>query len=136
VKWLREAISDETGQADIAYAAIALLTLSATLSLGFVSLMQAISYFRCVPLVKADVVVNCAFDPLPMGQAAGLIFAAFASLIASLSGYMLATRKQRPQVTQAPVTSTVTTTATTIQPAPAEAATDVDATVLPSKPMG
>ena len=138
MNWLREAISDETGQADIAYAVIGALAGGALGALAFICAMSAIAYFRCIPLVKPDVVVNCSFDPLPMGQAAALIFGAFATLIGALCGYMAATRKQRPQAMSAPpVTSTVTTTATTIQPSPAEAATDVDTTtVLPTKPMG
>lgn len=94
--WLREAISDENGQADIAYVAIGVLTFSAVGALGFISLMAAIAYFQCTPLVKADVVVNCYFDPLPMGQATGLIFGAFGALIGALAGYMAATRKPRP----------------------------------------
>jgi hypothetical protein len=126
MSWLSEAMTDETGQGDIAYGAIGALTGAAIGALIFIAVMSAISYFRCIPLVKPDVVVNCTFDPLPMGQAAGLVFAAFATLIGSLAGYMVATRKQRPpQAPPPPVTSTVTTTATTVQPAPAEAATDL-----------
>ena len=109
--WLREAVSDETGQADIAYIAIFALTCGALGSLFFISAMSAVAYFRCVPLVKPDVVVNCAFDPLPMGQAAGLIFGAFGALIGSLAGYMVATRKQRPVATAAAVTATTQKTA-------------------------
>jgi ribose/xylose/arabinose/galactoside ABC-type transport system permease subunit len=100
--WLREAISDETGQADISYVAIASLTGAAIGSLTFISVMAAVAYFRCIPLIKPDVVVNCSFDPLPMGQAAGLIFTAFAALIGALSGYMVATRKPRQPTPPAP----------------------------------
>ena len=41
-------------------------------------------------------VIPCNFDPLPIGQSAGLIFGAFGALIGALAGYMAATRKQRP----------------------------------------
>ncbi len=130
MNWLRESVSDESGQADIAYLAIAALTGAAIGSLVFICTMAAIAYFRCVPLVTPGVVVNCTFDPLPMGQAAGLIFGAFGALIGSLAGYMMATRKQpRPMVAAPPSTSTVTTTETTTQPAPAEAATDETALI-------
>jgi hypothetical protein len=94
-KWVRESISDESGQADIAYIAIAALTGGALGALGFVCAMSAWAFWTCIPLVKPDVVVNCTYDPLPLGQSAGLIFAAFATLIGSLCGYMLATRKPR-----------------------------------------
>jgi len=133
-RWLREAISDEAGQADIAYIAIFALTCGALGSLFFISAMSAVAYFRCVPLVKPDVVVNCAFDPLPMGQAAGLIFGAFGALIGSLAGYMVATRKQRPVVPAAAVTATTTTTTTAAIP-PTEATTEYTgpATIAPAK---
>ena len=135
MSWLREAVSDETGQADISYVAIGALTGAAIGSLVFVCVMAAIAYFRCIPLVKSDVVVNCSFDPLPSGQAAGLIFAAFATLIGALSGYMLATRKPRTGGDQTVIASSAQVV-TQNQPMPAEAATDVGATVAAKKTKG
>jgi hypothetical protein len=127
-KWVREAISDEAGMADIAYIAIGALTTGALGSLAFISLMSAIAYFQCTPLVKPDVVVNCIYDPLPMGQAAGLIFGAFGALIASLAGYMVATRTPRAK---APDQTVIAPAAQVVhQVAPAEAATDVGPTVI------
>lgn len=125
--WVREAFSDENGQADIAYGAIGVLTIGALGSLGFICLMQAWAFLRCVPLVKPDVVVNCTYDPLPMGQAAGLIFAAFATLIGSLCGYMMATRRQpRPRVSDQTVIAPAAQVVQQVSPPPpAEAVTDV-----------
>jgi hypothetical protein len=97
MKWLHQALSDDSGQGDIAYGAIGLLTLAAVASLTFLFAMSAMAYFRCIPLVKADVVVNCIYDPLPAAQGTALIFGAFATLIGALVGYMAVTRKQRPQ---------------------------------------
>ena len=101
MKWLREAISDEQGLADIAYIAIGALTVAAILSLVFIFTMSAISYRKCQPITtiaKGDQnttsVIPCNFDPLPVGQSAGLIFGAFGALIGSLAGYMAATRKR------------------------------------------
>lgn len=101
--WLRESISDENGDADIAYVAIAALTVAAILTLAFVCGVVLFDYANCAPqtlVAKGDnavtSVVPCRFDPLPMGQAAGLIFGAFAALIGSLAGYMAATRKRTP----------------------------------------
>jgi len=126
MNWLREAISDETGQADIAYAVIGALAGGALGSLAFICGMSAIAYFRCIPLVKPDVVVNCSFDPLPMGQAAALIFGAFATLIGALCGYMVATRKQRSsQPDQTVIANSAVVHQEAAQPAPAEAATDL-----------
>jgi hypothetical protein len=68
----------------------------------FVFSMSAISYHKCEPITtisKGDQsvtsVIPCNFDPLPVGQAAGLVFGAFAALIGALAGYMAATRKQQ-----------------------------------------
>ena len=100
-RWPREAISDENGRADMAYVAIGVLTVTAIAALIFIMVMSVVDYYSCQPqttLVKGDsnvtAVVPCRFDPLPLGQAAGLIFAAFAGLIGSLAGYMAATRRR------------------------------------------
>jgi hypothetical protein len=107
VKLLREALTDENGQGDIAYLAIGALTCAAIASLLFIFAMSTISYSKCQPITtisKGDQsvtsVIPCNFDPLPLGQAAGLVFGAFAALIGSLAGYMAATRKQRPAAPQ------------------------------------
>ena len=101
MNWLRQAISDEQGLADMAYIAIGALTLSAIAALAFICTMSAISYHACKPVTTVATgaqavtsVVPCNFDPLPVGQAAGLIFGAFGALIGALAGYMAATRKR------------------------------------------
>lgn len=102
MKWLREAISDEDGRADIAYISIGALTASAITSLTFIFVMSAVSYHNCRTITQiaqkaGDVVTSiapCTFDPLPVGQAAGLIFGAFGALIGALAGYMAATRRR------------------------------------------
>lgn len=103
VGWLREAISDREGLADMAYIAIGLLALGALAALAFVASMSAIDYYHCIntpitTISKGDQsttsVIPCRYDPLPFGQAAGLIFTAFAALIGSLSAYMVATRRK------------------------------------------
>lgn len=105
MKWLREAISDDAGLADMAYLVIGMLALAAVLALAFIFTMSAIDYRSCMPTTtvatqtakekdeKSVHVAPCRFDPLPVGQSAGLIFGAFATLIAGLSSYMLATRR-------------------------------------------
>lgn len=99
MSWLREAISDNDGLADMAYIAIGALCMAAIAALGYIIVMATISYVRCTHIVDVgkDVraAIPCVFDPLPLGQAAGLIFGAFGALIGALAGYMAATR--RPQ---------------------------------------
>jgi len=103
--WFREAISDEYDRVDIAYIVIGALAVAALAALAFIFTMATIDYFACQPqttLTKGPEgltsVVPCRFDPLPIGQAAGLIFAAFAGLIGSLAGYMAATRRREATV--------------------------------------
>jgi hypothetical protein len=98
--WLREAVSDDAGLADMAYISIGALTVTAIVALVFIFSMSVIDYATCKPITtvsKGDQsvtsVIPCRYDPLPLGQAAGLIFAAFAGLIGSLAGYMAATRR-------------------------------------------
>ena len=97
MKWLREAISDVDGLADMAYLAIGSLTVSAICSLIYIMVMATVSYIRCTHIVDVGqntrASIACTFDPLPVGQAAGLIFGAFAALIGALAGYMAATRR-------------------------------------------
>ena len=101
MKWLREAISDENHLADMAYIVIGALACSAIFALAFIFVMSAIDYAKCDPTVLISTgtegvrhVVPCRFDPLPVGQAAGLIFGAFGALIGALAGYMAATRRK------------------------------------------
>ena len=112
--WLREAISDSDGLGDMAYIVIGALAVSAIFSLVFILSMSAIDYRNCQPTISistaskgtegTDVsaaatsdsrhITPCRFDPLPVGQAAGLIFGAFGALIGALAGYMAATRRK------------------------------------------
>jgi hypothetical protein len=114
--WLREAISDDCGMADMAYIVIGSLAVSAIFALAFIFGMSAIDYHNCTPTLTISTgdtdsrhVVPCRFDPLPVGQAAGLIFGAFGALIGALAGYMAATRRQaRTTSSSATVTATST----------------------------
>lgn len=123
---LRQAVSDSDGQGDMAYLAIGALTITAILTLVFVCWMAYSDYHNCTPqtLISkgADAVtsvVPCRFDPLPLGQAAGLIFGAFSALIASLAGYMAATRKApRAGPPQVNVDAPGATFATNVAPSP------------------
>lgn len=111
--WLRQAISDAEGLADMAYIVIGALAVSAMFALAFIFSMSAIDYRNCQPTISISTAVKgaegtdlaaaassdsrhitpCRFDPLPVGQAAGLIFGAFGALIGALAGYMAATRR-------------------------------------------
>lgn len=94
-KWPREAISDSDGVADVAYVSLFVLIGSMVAVTLFLCGMDAVSYFRCVPLIKSDVIVNCTYNPLPLGQALGLVYGAgFSTGLGGLTAYMVATRKQ------------------------------------------
>lgn len=88
LNWLREAISDEQGQADIAYISLLALMVAVGLVVLFICGMVAYDYFHCAK--------DCRFDPLPLGQSVGLICGAFFGTgLTGLAAYMLATRKPR-----------------------------------------
>ena len=104
VNWARQAVSDEMGQVDIAYVSIMVLVVMACMSVMFILVMSVVSYVRCAPITTLTTavegagaltsVVPCNYDPLPTGQAVGLIFGAFATLIIALGGYMGLTRRR------------------------------------------
>jgi len=83
----------------MAYIAIGSLTVAAISALTYIILMATVSYTRCTHIVDVGgsirAAIPCVFDPLPVGQAAGLIFGAFAALIGALAGYMAATRRAK-----------------------------------------
>jgi hypothetical protein len=113
--WLRDACSDSDRMVDMAYIVIGALAVAAIVSLLFIFTMSAIDYEHCQPTISLSNspddqtrhIVPCRFDPLPVGQAAGLIFGAFSALIGALAGYMAATRRA-PRTTE--TTATVTAT--------------------------
>jgi hypothetical protein len=120
--WLREACSDSDSQVDMAYIVIGALAVTAIFALAFIFAMSAVDYIHCQPTISLSNtpddqtrhIVPCRFDPLPVGQASGLIFGAFSALIGALAGYMAATRRS-PRTTETTVTAssqqaTVTTT--------------------------
>ena len=97
--WLREAISDSDGVADVAYVSVLLITVGVLAAFSFVCLMSLIAYFRCDQIVDVGqgvrAAIACPFDPQPIGIALGAIGAAFAAVLGSLAGYMAATRRNK-----------------------------------------
>jgi hypothetical protein len=99
--WLREAISDENNLADIAYIMVGVSGIAAISISVFLCVMSLIDYVHCTPTLTISTgetdarhIVPCRYDPLPMGQAIGLVFTAYAALLGSLAGYMAATRRR------------------------------------------
>ncbi len=95
----------------MAYIVVGALAAAAIGALTFIMGMSLISYVRCTKIVDvgegARAAVACIFDPLPVGQSAGLIFGAFATLIAGFAAYMAATRRQRFNNSPQKATATV-----------------------------
>jgi hypothetical protein len=116
VSWLREAMSDEAGQGDIAYGGLGAIIAMFIFVSVFLSAMVMTGYLRDEP-----------FDPMPLAQAFSLITGAvFTTGLAGLTGYMLATRKQpTAQPDQTVIATNAVVHQEASQPAPAEAATDV-----------
>lgn len=98
---IREALSDSDGLVDIAYVMVGAVGFTAIGVSAFLCIMSVIDYANCQPTLTISTgaadsrhVVPCRYDPLPMGQAIGLVFTAFAALLGSLAGYMAATRRK------------------------------------------
>lgn len=101
MSWLREAISDEKNLADMAYIMVGVTGIAAISISIFLCTMSLVDYVHCNPVVTISTgtqdtrnIVPCRYDPLPMGQAIGLVFTAYAALLGSLAGYMAATRRK------------------------------------------
>ena len=121
--WLREAISDEGGLADIAYISIAWLVAVMAGSVLFLCVMSAVSYTRCTEIVEVGQGVRsaipCKYDPNPLGLAIAACLGAFGSPIGALALYMAQTRRnpQAPKPGTTVATATVTTTPPVEEPA-------------------
>ena len=130
--WLREAISDEEGRADMAYVSIGGLILVMVGSIVFLCSMSAVAYGRCEKIVDVgrppDLVraaVPCDYDPNPLGIAIAACLGAFGSPIGALALYMGQTRRRETK----PDPKTVTTAAATIT-------TTTDAEAKPARTKG
>jgi len=111
--WLREAVSDEKGAADMAYISIGGLILVMVASIVFLCTMSAISYARCTKIVDVSktqrAAIPCTYDPNPLGLAIAACLGAFGSPIGALALYMGQTRRR-----ETPTASTTTTAAATV----------------------
>ncbi len=137
MSWLREAISDSDGVADMAYLAIGWLVAIMIGSIVFLCAMSAVSYARCTQIVDVGQGVRsaipCPYDPNPLGIAIAACLGAFGSPIGALALYMGQTRRAvnpgkvaPPSPPAGPVTATATVT-------PAAPVPDDDGNVKPSK---
>jgi len=130
MSWLREAISDNDGLADMAYVAIGWLVAIMVGSIVFLCSMSAISYSRCTVIVDVGQgvrsAVPCTYDPNPLGIAIAACLGAFGSPIGALALYMGQTRRNANPV-KPPATTVATATVTTTSP-------DADHPTRPNKP--
>jgi hypothetical protein len=123
MSWLREAVSDDNGLGDIAYAGVG----------SIIVMFVGVSVYLCA-MVTVGYIRDESFDPLPIAQAFSLITGAvFSTGLAGLTAYMMATKKTRTaQPDQTVIATNAVVRQEASQPVPAEAATDVDP-VMPAK---
>lgn len=104
----QSALRDENGQGDIAYISMGALGLAVLGPILVMTWLDAYVVMKCEPkqIVLKDSVtlVECKYDPQPLGTAIGLACGGFGVLLGALAGYMAATRK--------PAGSSTTTTRT------------------------
>ena len=124
MSWLRQAISDSDGLADMAYISIAGLVAIMVSSIVFLCGMSAVSYARCTQIVDVGQGVRsaipCPYDPNPLGLAIAACLGAFGSPIGALALYMGQTRRAVNPGKVPPPAGTVTATAS-VTPAAAPA---------------
>jgi hypothetical protein len=57
--------------------------------------MSVVAFFMCTENLSVNPQVLCRYDPLPLGQAVGLICSGFGVSLGALAGYMAATRRPK-----------------------------------------
>lgn len=82
--WLKGAATDERGYYDAAYISLLVLAAMVALTTVYSLVMIALAWHT-----------GKAYDPLPLGGAVAAVCGGFATALASLSAYMLATKPHR-----------------------------------------
>jgi heme/copper-type cytochrome/quinol oxidase subunit 2 len=98
MNWMRESVSDEHKQVDIAYVSIAVVVVIMAVSVAFICSMSVVVYARCTQVVDVGqgvrAAIPCEWDAWGVGSAVAAILAAFTGPVGALAGYMAATRRR------------------------------------------
>ena len=101
MNWITSTLTDDTGRYDVAYVSLFYIMFAVVGAIIVMCIVSTSAYFRCQVFTVNGVIVNCTYDPQPLGIAIGAACGGFATALGALAGYMLATRGPR--------TSSVTT---------------------------
>jgi hypothetical protein len=94
MSWLRSCLTDRDGSYDIAYVSMFGVCITVLGAIPFMCIMAGVSYWHCIPVYQeSGSVVQCVFDPQPLGFAIGAVAGGFATALGALAAYMLATRR-------------------------------------------
>ena len=129
MNWVKSTLTDSEGRYDVAYVSLFWVMAAVCNAIVVMCAVAAIAYFRCRVFEVNGVTVNCAYDPQPLGIAIGAACGGFATALAALAGYMVATRPPRPAAPPQPAGTTIN-----MQPAAPAAPLEVDVVGLPGDP--
>lgn len=131
MNWIHSSLTDENGRYDVAYVSLFGIMGAVLSSVVVMCTVSTMAYFRCQVFTVNEVIVNCLYDPQPLGTAIGFACGGFATALAALAGYMVATRTPR-----AMTTTTVKTERTTEASVPAtDEVLEVNVVGTPERPM-
>jgi len=96
VNWIKSTLIDDNGRYDVAYVSLFGIMAAVLSSVVVMCTVSTMAYFRCQVFTVNGVIVNCTYDPQPLGTAIGFACGGFATALGALAGYMMATRPPRP----------------------------------------
>jgi len=96
MNWIKSTLTDDGGRYDVAYVSLFYIMGAVVGAIAVMCTVSTAAYFRCQVFTVNGVIVNCTFDPQPLGIAIGAACGGFATALGALAGYMLATRPPRP----------------------------------------
>lgn len=96
MNWIASSLQDEYGRYDVAYVSLFGVMGGVLGSIIVMTAMSVVSYLRCDTIVRETVLINCVYNPEPLGTAIGYVCTGFGVALGALAGYMAATRPTRP----------------------------------------
>ncbi len=100
MNWIRSTLTDDDGRYDVAFVSLFCVMGAVVNTIVTMCVVSTFAYLRCRSFEVNGVIVNCTYDPQPLGIAIGAVCGGFATALGALAGYMLATRPPRPAAPQ------------------------------------
>lgn len=96
MRWITSCLTDDKGNFDVAYVSLFVVMFAVLAAILIMCVMSVVSFLRCQPVVRETMaLVQCVYDPQPLGIAVGAVCGGFSTALGALAGYMLATRPRK-----------------------------------------